>query len=227
MAATLDPALDDFYYGCLMQTREGVDCPQIEDFDLGTYLETMEDPVQMGLWLTNCKQNYDNFDMVYQAIYPLVRREQDPELKERLLWVLRHNMFHTDNPEYQPISEIGNSLFTFIYVALSGLHAGDDPIVDQAMEDAVCKLKEFPPVKIDRYIPAGTQEEVCRSRLDDPIAAETIPLAEYHFDHYLWRLDFFEIQDERQENRRLVYSPEDFLVAYWLGRYHGLIPADL
>jgi hypothetical protein len=89
-------------------------------------------------------------------------------------------------------------------------------------------LKNFPPVKFDRFIPKGTQEEVCRSRLDRPVSAERIPLAEYHFDNYLWRLDPYEIQEEdRPEDRRMVYSPEDFLIAYWLGRYHGLIGPEL
>jgi hypothetical protein len=69
---------------------------------------------------------------------------------------------------------------------------------------------------------------VCRTRLDRPSAAERIPLSEYHFDNYLWRLDPYEIQEvERPENRRMVFSPEDFLIAYWLGRYHGLIGPEL
>ena len=59
------------------------------------------------------------------------------------------------------------------------------------------------------------------------MAADTIPLDEYFFDNYLWRLDFFEIQKERPGDRRTLFSPEDFLVAYWLGRYHGLISADM
>jgi hypothetical protein len=39
-------------------------------------------------------------------------------------------------------------------------------------------------------------------------------------------MDFFEIQPERAENRSHVFSPEDFLIAYWLGRFHGFIEAD-
>jgi len=223
--ATGDQELDDFYYGCLMQTRKGVDCPEIEDFELGTYIESMED--QLFLFLPDCIQNYDNFDMCYQAIYPLLRKEQDPDLKDRLLGVLRNNMFHTENPEHQSVAVIGNSLFTFIYAGLTGDGPEDDAVLEQAVDDAICTLKKFPVEKYDRYIPAGTQTEVCRSRLDEPVAAEIIPLDEFQFDFYLWRLDFFKIQEEHQENRRRVYSPVDYLVAYWLGRYHRLIGPDL
>ncbi len=220
-----DPDLDDFYYGCLMRTRSGVDCPDIEVTELGSYLDSMED--KLFLFLPDCKQNYDNFDMCYQAIYPLLRREQNDQLRLRLLDVLRNNMFHTEDSNHQSVAVIGNSWYTFAYAALIGEGPEDDPVLRQAVDDAICKLKEFPQEKFDRYIPAGAQEEVCRTRLDKPAAAETIPLDEYAFDNYLWRLDFFEIQPERPENRRLVYSAEDFLVVYWMGRYHGLIPADL
>ena len=220
-----DEALDDFYYGCLMQTREGVECPDIEDFDFGSYIESMED--YLYLFLPGCGQNYDNFDMCYQGMYPLLRREQDPDLQNRLLGVLRHNMFHTEEPDCQSIALIGNSMFTFIYAGLTGDDPQDDPVLQQAVDDAICTLKRFPTHKAERFIPAGVQEEVCRNRLDNPVAAEVIPLEEYCFDNYLWRLDFFEIQQEHAENHRLVYSPEDYLVAYWLGRYHGLIGPDL
>jgi hypothetical protein len=223
--ANSDQELDDFYYGCLMQTRKRVDCPEIEDFEFGTYMESMED--YLFLFFPGCGQNYDNFDMCYQAIYPLIRREQDPELHNRMLEVLRKNMFHTEEPDTQSVAVIGNTMITFLYAGLTGDDPASDPVIRQAADDAVCALKRFPAEKFDRYIPAGTQEEVCRNRLDKPVAAEPIPLEEYAFDNYLWRLDFFEIQDERQENRRLVYSPEDYLVAYWLGRYHKLIGPDL
>ncbi len=223
--ATDDAALDDFYYGCLMGMRAGVQCPDIEIADLGTYIESMED--RLFLFLSDCKQNYDNFDMCYQAMYPLLRRETDDGLKERLLGVLRNNMFHTDDERHQSMAEIGWTFFTFAFAGLTGDEFGDDPVLDSAVDLAVCTLKDFPNEKFDRYIPAGTQEDACRNRHDEPTAAEPIPLAEYYFDNYLWRLDPFMIQPERQENRRLVWSPEDYLVAYWMGRLHGLIGPEL
>lgn len=223
-----DQNLDDFYYGCLMQMREGVECPEIEveAMGLGTYIESMEN--LLYLFIPNCKENIDNFDMCYQAIYPLVRLEKDKELKGRLLDVVRNGMFHIDDPKYQDIAKVGNSWFTFTYAALTGDDPDEDPILKAAVEDAICMMKDFPAKKIQRYIPKGEQEVVCDSRLANPRAAEAIPLAEYHFDNYLWRLDFFEIVvKEVPEDKRLIYSPEDYLLAYWLARYHGIIGADM
>jgi len=224
-----DPDLDDFYYGCMMDMRRGVDCPDIEspDVTLGSYIESMEE--MLFLFMPNkCGMNYDNFDMCYQAMYPLARHEQDPDLHQRLIGALRSGMYYNDDPAFRSMDEIGNAMFTFIYAALTGDGPDDDPRLADAVSDAVCTMKNFPPVKFDRFIPQGTQEEACRTRLDEPAAAERIPLFEYHFDNYLWRLDPYQIQEEdRPENRRMVFSPEDFLIAYWLGRYHGLIGPDL
>ena len=122
---------------------------------------------------------------------------------------------------------LGNSFFTFTYVALTG-DTANDPVVRQAVENGICTLKEFPPLKYDRHIPADPQEGVCINRLGKATAARPTPLSNYAFDNYLWRLDPFEIQpEERPENRRQIYSPEDFLIAYWMGRYHGIIPEGL
>ena len=218
-----DEEIGAFYDGCLMGLRPDVTCPDIEVFDLGTYIESMEE--RLFLFLENCKQNYDNFDMCYQAMYPLLRREDHPELAARLEGVLRQQMFHTEDPRYQSVAPIGNCFFTFLYVGLTG-DGPEDLILADAVNQAICTLRAFPPIKYDRAIPAGQQEEICRSRLDNPVAAEIIPLEGYHFDNYLWRLDFFEIQEAREERRQLVYSPEDYLLAYWLGRLHGILDAE-
>jgi hypothetical protein len=223
--ASNDETMDDFYYGCLMGVRTVAGCPAIDTIEMGPYIDNIESA--LGLFVSSCKENYDNFDMCYQAMYPLLRRETHSALRKRLLGALRAEMFHTSDPAHKSIAKIGNSLFTFMYAALTGDDPAQDPVLAQAVQDAMCTLEVFPPVKFDRAIPKGTDEEVCRSRLDNPRAAEPIPLERYHFDNYLWRLDFFEMQQEdRPEDLRMVFSPEDYLVAYWLGRYHGIIAAQ-
>ncbi len=220
-----DQALDDFYYGCLMETRDGVTCPDIEVMDFGTYIESMEK--FLYLFQPDCKQNYDNFDMCYQAMYPLLRREVDPDLRARLIDVVETNMFHTEDARYQSMAEIGWAFFTYAYVASTGVGSGDDPVIDHAVELAACNLHAFPDEKVERPIPAGTQPEVCRTRLDEPAAAEPIPLAERRWDNYLWRLDPFKIMEGHPGDPRQIYSPEDYLVAYWLGRLHGILTEDM
>lgn len=230
---TQDSAIEEFYYGCLMKTKEVSECPQIDDplimemLEIESYLDAMEKPL-MELFTPNCDQNYDSFDMSYQAIYPLIIYEKDPDLKQRFIQIMKNKLFHTENPEYQSIATYGNSYFTFSYAALCGDDPAEDKVLYDAVDLAICTLKEFPEEKFQRYIPKGEQEVACTNRSNEPCAAERIPLTEYDFDNYLWRLDFFQImQQEIQQDRRMVYSPEDFLIAYWLARYHKIISEDM
>ena len=220
-----DEELDDFYYGCLMRMREGVECPDIEFADLGSYIDAME--TMLILFQPDCKENYDSFDMAYQAMYPLLRLEEDETLHERLLGSLRTNMFHTDDPKYRSLVPLGNAFFAFAYAALTGDDPAEDALLREAVDNAVCTMKRFPDEKYQHYIPKGEQEAVCISRLDRGRSDVPIPLEEYYFDNYLWRLDFYEIEPaERPEDRRQVFSPEDYLLAYWMGRYHGILSED-
>ena len=222
--ATGDEALADFYYGCLMFMRGGVECPAIENFYMSSYIDSMEQ--LMGLFVPFCQQNYDNFDMMFQAVYPLLTREDDPVLHQRLMNVLRNNMYTRDiDPIWQvhTMDEIGNSFFTFIYAGLTG-DPPTDPLTFRVINDAACTLKRFPEDKHQRHLPEGRQTVECLNRLDVPNAAEMIPLEERYFDNYLWRLDPYEIlTTEQQENPRYIHSPEDYLVAYWMGRYYGFL----
>jgi len=97
-----DGDLDDFYYGCLMGMREGVTCPEIEirpgSQPSSSPLTSKSMEKQLRLFQPNCQQNYDNFDMCYQAIYPLVRREQNRELAAGWWPCCATDMFDTDNP---------------------------------------------------------------------------------------------------------------------------------
>jgi hypothetical protein len=52
-----------------------------------------------------------------------------------------------------------------------------------------------------------------------------IPIDDTGMDNFLWFRNPYEMESE-PENRRIVESPEDFLLAYWLGRHFGLIAPD-
>ncbi len=71
LAAVPDPALDFFYYHCLMRLGDMDDCPDIEVVDLGSYMDAIEKA--LSLYMDSCQTNYDHFDMVFHAIYPLLR----------------------------------------------------------------------------------------------------------------------------------------------------------
>lgn len=216
--------LAPFYDDCLMRRGAGTDCPPIDPVDLGPYVDVIER--LLGLYQPACQTSYDNVDMVFQAIYPLLRRETHPDLAERLRAVLAVGIWQPAEPDLAPpVHRSTHALYTFLYGALAA-PAVDDPVFRAAMEDAVCTLFALPVDRSDRAVQPEGHEAVCTNRLDRPNAAAPLPLADRAYDNYLWRLDPYEIA-AHEAVPGLVHSPEDFLLAYWLGRYHGLLPAEL
>ena len=103
----------------------------------------------------------------------------------------------------------------------------DDPLFPSAVNDGVCTLYRLPQDRSDPDVAAGKQEGVCINRMGRPNAAAVIPVEERYYDNYLWRLDPYEIPEPHTASPGLVHSPDDYLLAYWLGRYHGFITPDM
>jgi hypothetical protein len=68
--------------------------------------------------------------------------------------------------------------------------------------------------------------EVCLDRSDEPMTDVVIPIDETGMDNDLWIRNPYSLEKE-PENLQIVESPEDFLLAYWMGRYFGFIPEEM
>ena len=225
IAASDDPELIHFYEDCMMHLGDRSDCPQIDANDLQSYLEVIEK--WLHVYRPGCLTSYDNIDMVFHAVYPLLRRETHPDLVARLRAILEVGIWRPEDPELAPaVHASTHALYIVLYGGLAE-PAPTDPIFAQALDDGLCSLFEIPRDRHDHDVVAGQQEAVCENRLGYPNAAEVIPLLERNFDNYIWRLDPYEIPVEHEAVPGLIYSPEDYLLAYWAARYHGFISADL
>ncbi|MGC9044599.1 MAG: hypothetical protein ACP5KG_12180, partial [Myxococcota bacterium] len=78
----------------------------------------------------------------------------------------------------------------------------------------------YPVDTLNRY------SAVCYDRGDEPLTDIIIPINEYGIDNFLWIRNPYKLKIE-PENRLLVESPEDYLLAYWMGRYYGFISEDM
>ncbi len=220
-----DPELDQFFSNCLMRLGDSSDCPEIDIVDPGSYMDVIESTLYV--YRTDCQTSYDNIDMVYQGLYPWLRREPDPTLRKRLLEVLDHEAWDPKDPSLDPSVRVStHTLYIFMYGGLSGVGPEDTELA-QAVDEAVCTLRRMPVGRSDRDVAAGKQETACLNRLGKPNAAEIIPLEERCYDNYLWRLDPYEIPEEHHADPGFIHSPEDYLLAYWLGRYYGFLSADM
>ena len=181
----------------------------------------------LNLYMGDCKTNYDNIDMVFHAIYPLLRRETDEDLAARLRAVLDVGIWEPTNPDIAPaVHQSTHSLYILMYGALAQPEPTDEKFT-AALEDAICSLYRLPQDRSDRDIVQGTQEEFCINRLGDPNAQFVIPIEQRYYDNYVWRLDPYEIPQPHTGSPGMVHSAEDYLVAYWMGRYFGYISADM
>ena len=220
-----DAALVHFYDDCLLRLGDRSDCPTLDPVDLGSYLDVIE--TWLHVYRSGCLTSYDNIDMIFHALYPLLRREQRAALRQRLLAVLEVGVWRPEpGNDEPPLYRSTHALYTLLYGALAQ-PSPDDPVFRQALDEGVCTLFELPRDRHDRDVAAGDQPVACTNRLDHPNAATVIPLLERNFDNYVWRLDPYEIPEAHAAVAELVYSPEDFLLAYWAGRYHGFLPPDL
>jgi hypothetical protein len=115
-----------------------------------------------------------------------------------------------------------NPFFTFVYHAVSPRSAWDAA----ALDDAGDTLVRFPTTE-SQYDPEALTRGCVSSRLDRlnrRQACAPLPMDERPQAAVEWNQNPARIEPGTRD--RAGYSGLDYLVAYWLGRAHGLIPAE-
>jgi len=206
----------DYYHDCLLQqSGENACVPDEIPLPYTDYLD------QVGLDL-GCKTNWNNHNMAQLAMYPLIRFEDDPALKQRYRQALRDQLWDPDDS--RPMRVQQNTLYTFFYLVNRD---PDDPWPAAEARAALCTMKRFPETKAHHAVDLPAKyAEVCRDRNDDPLTDVVVPIEERGMDNFLWIGNPYDLEVE-PENLQWVESPEDYLLAYWVGRYYGFITADM
>ena len=215
-ASVAGGSLLDFYRNCLLQQGGELQC--IPDESPAPYTDYLD---QVGLDL-GCLTNWNNHNMAQLAMYPLIRYEDDPVLKARYQAALRYQLW---NPtDARPMRDQQNSLYTFFYLVNRD---PADPWPAKEAQAALCTLKRFPESKAHHAVDTVSRyPEACIDRGGDPLADVVIPIEERSMDNFLWTGNPYSLEQEA-EDLHYVDSPEDYLLAYWMGRYFGLITADM
>jgi hypothetical protein len=214
---TGDPKYEDYYQGCFLH-RDPSRCTHPSVLTSDDYLVHLE---AMGLDL-GCQTNPNNHNMSQLAMFNLIRHEPNATLVERYRNVLEHRMW---NPQDRfPMRVQENSLFTFFWEANRG---SSRPYADTEIDQAVCTMKRFPAEKFVRHVDTLSKyTEVCRDRKDEPMTDVVIPMDERQVDHFIWTRNPYRMEQDAG-NRTFLESPEDYLLAYWVGRYFGFLSEDL
>ncbi|MFZ5875332.1 MAG: hypothetical protein ACOYXU_02870 [Nitrospirota bacterium] len=157
--------------------------------------------------------NHSDNNLAFLAYYNLIRYETDPRLSALYQRSLRR--------AWSVVRHERNPFFTFVYHAVMPRSAWDAA----ALDDAKDTLLRFPTTD-SRYDPDALARGCVASRLDRlnrRQACAPLPMDERPQVAVEWNQNPARI--ERGTRDRAAYSGFDFLVAYWLGRAHGFIPA--
>lgn len=212
-----DPRIERFYRHCMV--RE--DISQCEDPALATDDAYTVHLRTMGLDL-GCKTNWNNHNMAQLAMFDLIQNETDGRLKRMYQAILEAQMWDVDDE--RPMKDQRNSLYTFFHEI--NRNEALVPRDEVRVEAGICVMKTFPEVKYLRAVDHSEFPEVCRGRKDWGMTDVLIPIQQRLMDNFTWTRNPYRLRDPIAEDRQYIESPEDFLLAYWLGRFHGLIDAD-
>ena len=172
-----------------------------------------------------CRANYNNFSMVDTYLTDLLWFERDPTVRELAQAAFADDFMRAkDQPRAGRLHR--NSWFDFTFAAFKGLGpASDGPAYDE-VEDGICSMREFPASKHTPSLDSASKyPEWCVGRLGGSECEKAIPVAERCLGTFLWWGDPFD-REKCTEADWDIEPPQDYLLAYWMGRYFGFIGAD-
>ncbi len=213
-----------FYDDCLLQKSGEKKCL---DWSLQTATPFTEYFKLTALYngKEGCLTNFNNVSMLNSAYHGMLMFEHDPDVRPLVQEAFRQEVVEFDGPK--STQHLRNSWYGFTWAATKPLGPQSDGPAYQMVEDAICTLRQFPATQA---IPDMDNTELyphyCDSRLGDSMAEEPIPIAQRCPSTYIfWKNPYIRHKCAAQPWE--VRQPGDYLLAYWMGRYYGFIPADL
>jgi len=219
----------DFYDNCLLQRDEPrYGCLRRPYLLTFPYDEFMPAGALVGFYWgpDGCKSNWNNFAMIFCAMFTLLLHEHDPELRTLAGDVLENLLFyHFDNT--REMSKQHNAAWTIMYAATKNVGPGSTGQDIGAVEDAICALRQFPESKASPELHVGEElfptDWTCESRFEGRyLTFDPVPVYLRCPRTFTWWSNPYEHQ-HCDENPRYVKHGADYLLAYWMGRYFGYI----
>ncbi len=206
----------EYYQNCLLQKNGRYEC--IKNEEPAPYTDYLNN---VGLNL-DCKTNWNNHNMAQISIFHLIQNEEDTNLNSFYRQILKNQLW--DAEDKRPMRIQQNTLYTFFYAINRSIV---EPIPDKELSDGICVMQIFPADKHQYKVDTLNRYPIdCYDRSDEPMTDIVIPVNEYGIDNFLWIRNPYKLKLE-EENRFLIESPEDYLLAYWLGRFYGFISEDM
>ena len=216
--------LQDFYDNCLLQKGGEVKCL---DWTVQTATPFPEFFSLFALFngVDGCLTNFNNVSMALSAFHGLLMFEQDKELRPVIQETLRREHMEAKSPKAG--ENLKNAWYNFTWAAMKALGPDSDGPAYQAVEDAICTLKQFPASQAVQAVDnASLYPHYCDGRLGNSMAEFPISVAERCSSTFsFWGNPYS--RHSCAAAPWVVNQPGDYLLAYWMGRYYGFIPEDL
>ncbi len=220
--ATGDPEITDFYERCMLLKGNNKSCPKQLRVLREPFYDFLNYP---GLYIgrEGCRSNYNNISMHMLSMFNLIWYERDPELKGIFQKSLDEDVVRAKN---QPRAIIGqnNSFFDFVWASQKKLGPGSDGPAYEAVENGIRMLRQFPERKFTPEIRCTPEicSNYCQNRFDNYVSNKPREIADRCTSMFVWWWDPYS-NEECSMNKRYISSPQDYLLAYWMGRYFGFI----
>ena len=162
-----------------------------------------------------CGSAYFGINIGFMPLYNWARLETDPARAARIREEVLHDGLWAEVVHHK------NVFFAFLYAAQAPAGTPTEEITDFHRD----QLAQFPPppnvnVPVDlRGDPRYPEDPRCPG-----LSEVAIDIGDRVPKSFLWEHDPWELQNDG--NARFLYPGVDYLLAYWLGRYHGFIGED-
>jgi len=222
-----------FLEGCILQKTGMGKCLPWPLENGKSYADALKDQMHYLGVGPGCKANFNNFAMVMTYFVDLLWFERDADVLEKAWKAFDQQLVRFDSP--RALIHQKNAWYDVMWAAMKKLGPGSDGPALDAVDDAICSLKQFPASKHQQaHDSASLYPHFCDGRfdkVDDDVHEDSktelpVPVADRCVRTFLWWADPFD-RDTCGEDLSSIEQPGDYLLAYWMGRYFGFIPEAL
>jgi len=181
---------------------------------------------QIDQWLGSdgCGANWNNLSMLTAAFHHLLWSDRDPAHRAPIAAAFDRELAHP--AVSRGILDQHNAWYDIMWAAQKPLGPGTDGPAYDAVEDAVCQLRQFP--RSNHGVARDTTvlaPEVCLDRQDNSLAATPFSIADRCAATFAYWGNPYE-RVTCADEPTVIHQPAGYLLPYWMGRYYGFITPD-
>jgi hypothetical protein len=172
-----------------------------------------------------CTSNWNDISMLAAAFHHLLWNEHDAARRAALFTAQDRELLHPQNGRGALAEK--NAWYDLMWAAQKPLGPGTDGPAYDAVNDAVCQLREFPASNhtVARDT-AALAPGVCTGRQGESLAEKPFGVADRCAATFVWWGNPYE-RRACTTDPTMVQQPGGYLLPYWMGRYYGFIGPEL